>query len=143
MLHILLISSIFRRLTGDACNCRNHLAHRPDAAEPQGNKGSSGTNNLLVALKILALLIFILVGAAALFTSGNFSNYHPFFPIGFSGVMSGATIIFFAFIGFNTIAVMAEEIRDLEENVPRAILFAFAVCTLIYLGVSSVVCRGS
>ncbi|MFA5346706.1 MAG: amino acid permease [Methanoregula sp.] len=96
------------------------------------------TNNLLVALKILALLIFILVGTAALLSSGNFSNYHPFFPKGFSGVMSGAAIIFFAFIGFNTIAVMAEEIKDPERNVPRAILFAFAICTLIYVGVSVV-----
>jgi APA family basic amino acid/polyamine antiporter len=104
----------------------------------KGIKEASGTNNLLVALKILALLIFIVVGAAALFTSGNFSNYHPFLPTGFSGVMSGAAIIFFAFIGFNTIAVMAEEIRDPEKNVPRAILFAFAVCTLIYIGVSIV-----
>ena len=104
----------------------------------KGVKEASGTNNLLVALKILALLIFIIVGAAALFTSGNYTNYHPFLPTGFSGVMSGAAIIFFAFIGFNTIAVMAEEIKDPEKNVPRAILFAFAVCTLIYISVSAV-----
>ncbi len=102
----------------------------------KGIKEASGTNNLLVVLKILALLIFILVGAYALITSGNYSNYHPFFPRGFSGVMSGASIIFFAFIGFNTIAVMAEEVKDPGKNVPKAILFAFAVCTLIYIGVS-------
>ena len=104
----------------------------------KGVQEASWTNNLLVALKILALLIFIIVGASALITSGNYANYHPFFPRGFSGVMSGAAIIFFAFIGFNTIAVMAEEIKDPEKNVPRAILFAFAVCTLIYIGVSVV-----
>jgi APA family basic amino acid/polyamine antiporter len=104
----------------------------------RGVQEASWTNNLLVALKILALLIFIFVGASALLASGNYSNYHPFFPLGFSGVMSGAAIIFFAFIGFNTIAVMAEEIKDPEKNVPRAILFAFAVCTLIYIGVSVV-----
>jgi APA family basic amino acid/polyamine antiporter len=104
----------------------------------KGIQEASWTNNLLVALKILALLIFIMVGAAALITSGNYSNYHPFFPQGFSGVMSGAAIIFFAFIGFNTIAVMAEEVRDPGKNVPRAILFAFAVCTIIYIGVSLV-----
>lgn len=104
----------------------------------KGIQEASWTNNLLVALKILALIIFIIVGAAALLISGNYSNYHPFFPFGFSGVMSGAAIIFFAFIGFNTIAVMAEEIKDPEKNVPRAILFAFAVCTLIYIGVSVV-----
>jgi APA family basic amino acid/polyamine antiporter len=104
----------------------------------KGLKEASGTNNLLVVLKILALLIFIIVGASALLTNGNYSNYHPFFPQGFSGVMSGAAIIFFAFIGFNTIAVMAEEVKDPEKTVPKAILFAFAVCTLIYIGVSIV-----
>jgi len=104
----------------------------------RGIEEASWTNNLLVALKILALAIFIVVGASALVSSGNYSNYHPFFPTGFSGVMSGAAIIFFAFIGFNTIAVMAEEIKNPGKNVPRAILFAFAVCTLIYIGVSVV-----
>ncbi len=104
----------------------------------RGIREASGANNLLVALKILALLVFILVGATALISGGNYANYHPFFPQGFSGVMSGAAIIFFAFIGFNTIAIMAEEIRDPGKNVPRAILFAFGICTLIYVGVSVV-----
>ena len=104
----------------------------------RGIQEASWTNNLLVALKILALVIFIAVGASALLSSGSYANYHPFFPRGFSGVMSGAAIIFFAFIGFNTIAIMAEEVKDPERNVPRAILFAFAVCTLIYIGVSVV-----
>jgi APA family basic amino acid/polyamine antiporter len=78
------------------------------------------------------------VGASSLLSSGDYANYHPFFPRGFSGVMSGAAVIFFAFIGFNTIAVMAEEVKDPERNVPKAILFAFAICTLIYIGVSVV-----
>jgi basic amino acid/polyamine antiporter, APA family len=104
----------------------------------KGIQEAAWTNNLLVTLKILALLVFIVVGAAALISSGNYSNYQPFFPYGFSGVMSGAAIIFFAFIGFNTIAVMAEEIKDPEKNVPKAILFAFAVSTLVYIGVAIV-----
>jgi APA family basic amino acid/polyamine antiporter len=104
----------------------------------KGIQEASWTNNLLVALKILALLIFIVVGASALIASGDYSNYFPFFPHGFSGVMSGAAIIFFAFIGFNTIATMAEEVKVPERNVPRAILFAFAVCTLIYIAVAIV-----
>jgi len=104
----------------------------------RGIREASWTNNLLVALKILALVVFILVGAGALLSNGNYANYHPFFPTGFTGVMSGAAIIFFAFIGFNTIAIMAEEVKDPARNVPRAILFAFAVCTLIYIGVSVV-----
>ncbi len=104
----------------------------------RGIREASGANNLLVALKILALIIFVVVGAGALFASGDYSNYSPFLPEGLSGVMSGAAVIFFAFIGFNTIAIMAEEIRDPEKNVPRAILFAFAICTLIYIAVAVV-----
>jgi basic amino acid/polyamine antiporter, APA family len=104
----------------------------------KGTKEATRTNNLLVALKILALVLFILVGAFTLFQRGDYSNYQPFFPEGLSGVMAGAAVIFFAFIGFNTIAVMAEEIKDPGKNVPKAILTAFAICTLIYIGVAAV-----
>lgn len=62
----------------------------------RGIREASGTNNLLV------------------------SNYHPFFPNGFSGMFSGGALIFFAFIDFNTITMIAEEVKDTEKNVPRA-----------------------
>jgi len=104
----------------------------------KGMSEASGTNNILVALKISALVIFIVVGASALISGGNYSNYHPFFPTGISGVMSGAAIIFFAFIGFNTIAIIAEEVKEPEKNVPKAILIAFGICTILYIGVSVV-----
>jgi APA family basic amino acid/polyamine antiporter len=104
----------------------------------KGIKEASWTNNIMVVLKILALLTFIIVGVSAIITKGDYSNYYPFFPTGFSGIMSGAAVIFFAFIGFNTIAIMAEEIKDPEKNVPGAILGAFAVCTLLYIAVSIV-----
>ncbi len=104
----------------------------------KGIKEASWVNSLLVVLKIIALLIFITTCAVAILSSGDYSNYQPFVPEGFSGIMSGAAIIFFAFIGFNTIAVMAEEIREPERNVPRAILFSFAICTAIYIGVAIV-----
>ncbi len=104
----------------------------------KGIREASGTNNLLVALKISALIVFIIVCAGSLIASGNTANYHPFFPTGLSGVMSGAAIIFFAFVGFNTIAIMAEEIHDPAKNVPRAILFAFGVCMILYVAVSIV-----
>jgi APA family basic amino acid/polyamine antiporter len=103
-----------------------------------GMKEASGTNNILVALKISALVFFIAVGGLYLIAHGNFSNYHPFFPRGITGALSGASIIFFAFIGFNTISVIAEEVKDPERNVPRAVLIAFAICTLLYIGVSVV-----
>jgi APA family basic amino acid/polyamine antiporter len=104
----------------------------------RGMKEASGTNNVLVFLKISALVLFIAVGGLYLFTHGDPSNYHPFFPRGISGALSGASIIFFAFIGFNTIAVIAEEVKDPEKNVPKAVLIAFAICTFLYIGVSVV-----
>ncbi|QQR70805.1 MAG: amino acid permease [Methanolinea sp.] len=53
-------------------------------------------------------------------------------------MLSGASIIFFAFIGFNTIAMVAEEVKDPEKNVHRAILISFGICTLLYIGVAMV-----
>lgn len=103
-----------------------------------GMKEASGTNNVLVVLKISALVLFIAVGGWYLITHGDFSNYQPFFPRGISGTLSAASIIFFAFIGFNTIAVIAEEVKDPARNVPRAVLISFAICTLLYIGVSVV-----
>ncbi len=104
----------------------------------KGIKEASSANNVLVALKILALLIFIVVGSLFILSTANYSNYHPFLPQGIKGMLSGAAIIFFAFIGFNTIAIVSEEVRNPGKNVPRAILYAFAICTLLYIGVSLV-----
>lgn len=104
----------------------------------KGIKEASGTNNLLVGLKVTALTLFIIVGGSFLISSGDFSNYHPFFPTGVAGMLSGAAIIFFAFVGFNTITVIAEEVKAPEKNVPKAIMLAFALCTLLYIGVSLV-----
>ncbi len=53
-------------------------------------------------------------------------------------MLSGAAIIFFAFIGFNTVTIVAEEVKEPQKNVPRAVLISFAVCTLLYIGVSLV-----
>jgi APA family basic amino acid/polyamine antiporter len=104
----------------------------------RGMKEASGTNNILVILKISALVLFIAIGGLYILTRGSFANYHPFFPRGISGALSGASIIFFAFIGFNTIAVIAEEVKDPERNVPTAVLISFITCTLLYIGVSVV-----
>lgn len=105
----------------------------------KGMKEASGANNALVALKVSALMLFIVIGGRHLLAQHDFSNYHPFFPRGVSGVLSGASMIFFAFIGFNTISVISEEITRPEKNVPSAVLISFAVCTLLYIGVSVVI----
>ncbi len=104
----------------------------------RGMKEASGTNNFLVALKVSSLIVFVAVGGARLVTHADYSNYRPFLPHGVSGLLSGASIIFFAFIGFNTVSVIAEEVRDPETTVPRAVLLSFAVCTALYIAVSVV-----
>ena len=104
----------------------------------KGIKEASGANNGLVFLKVSALILFIIVGTTYIFGHHNLSNYIPFFPTGINGMLSGAAIIFFAFIGFNTVTMAAEEIKDPQKNVPRAVLLAFAVCTLLYILVALV-----
>lgn len=104
----------------------------------RGIREASSTNNLLVGLKVAALAVFVAAGAFFLLSQGQFSNYHPFFPLGFAGMFSGAALIFFAFIGFNTITVIAEEVKDPEKNAPRSLILAFLICTILYLGVSVV-----
>lgn len=104
----------------------------------KGIKEASGANNGLVALKVTALIVFIMVGLYYLISVGNYSNYYPFFPNGINGMFSGAAIIFFAFIGFNTVTMVSEEVKDPQKNIPRAVLLSFAVCTLLYIGVSLV-----
>ena len=104
----------------------------------KGIREASGANTGLVVLKVSALIIFIVVGGYYLFNTGNYSNYQPFFPNGINGMLSGAAIIFFAFIGFNTVTMVAEEVKEPQKNVPKAVLLAFAVCTLLYIGVSLV-----
>ncbi len=104
----------------------------------KGMKEASGTNNILVIMKVFALLLFIFIGGYFLVSLGNYSNYQPFFPHGIKGMLSGASIIFFAFIGFNTVAMVSEEVKDPERNVHRAIILSFAICTLLYIGVALV-----
>ncbi|MDD1708886.1 MAG: amino acid permease [Methanoregulaceae archaeon] len=104
----------------------------------RGMKEASGANNILVFLKVSALVLFIVIGGYYLLSTGDYSNYYPFFPEGIKGMLSGAAIIFFAFIGFNTVTMVAEEVNDPERNIHRAIILSFAICTLLYIGVAIV-----
>ncbi|HPX78539.1 MAG TPA: amino acid permease, partial [Methanobacterium sp.] len=104
----------------------------------KGMREASVANTGLVVLKVSALVVFIITGVYYMILHGNPSNYYPFFPNGLNGMLSGAAIIFFAFIGFNTITMVAEEVKHPQKNVPRAVLLSFAVCTLLYIGVSLV-----
>ncbi len=104
----------------------------------RGMREAAGMNSIMVLLKIIALIIFVGIGAWFIGLHGTSGSYVPFFPNGISGMLHGAAIIFFAFVGFNTVTVIAEEVKDPVRNVPRALLIAFVVCAALYIGVSAV-----
>src|SRR6266540_45405 len=95
----------------------------------QGAKESVTANNIMVVIKLLALGLFIAVGATHL----HASNYHPFAPNGFTGIHQGAAIVFFAYIGFDAISTAAEETQNPQRNLPIGILGGLAICTVIYV----------
>jgi APA family basic amino acid/polyamine antiporter len=100
----------------------------------QGARESSTANNIMVVIKLLALGLFVAVGATHL----HADYYHPFAPNGFRGIHQGAAIVFFAYIGFDAISTAAEETKDPQRNLPIGILGGLAVCTLIYVIVGAV-----
>jgi basic amino acid/polyamine antiporter, APA family len=100
----------------------------------QGARESVTANNIMVVIKLLALGLFIAVGATHL----HAENYHPFSPNGFTGIHQGAAIVFFAYIGFDAISTAAEETKNPQRNLPRGILGGLAICTVIYVIVGAV-----
>src|SRR3954470_16211228 len=99
-----------------------------------GVRESAKTNNVLVAVKLIVLALFLIMGA----THINSANYHPFAPNGFSGIHQGAAIVFFAYIGFDAISTAAEETKNPQRNLPIGILGGLAICTVIYILVGAV-----
>src|SRR5262245_15742120 len=100
-----------------------------------GIRESATTNSLIVALKLCVIVFVIAAGVGYV----QPANWHPFAPFGWSGVMSGGAIVFFAYIGFDAVTTAAEETRRPERDMPIGILGSLAVCTLLYLAVSAVV----
>lgn len=103
----------------------------------RGTKGSSKFNDFLVVLKIAVVLIFIYVG----FKYINTDNLTPFVPqntgvfgeYGWSGILRGAAIVFFAFLGFDAISTAAQETQNPRRNMPIGILGSLLICTLLYM----------
>ena len=95
----------------------------------QGAKESVRANNIMVVIKLLALGLFIAVGATHLHPE----NFTPFAPNGFKGIHQGAAIVFFAYIGFDAISTAAEETKNPQRNLPIGILGGLAICTVIYV----------
>lgn len=94
-----------------------------------GVKASKHFNSAMVFIKMLTIAVFI--GIAAFNVEP--ANWQPFVPFGWSGVVGGAALIFFSYIGFDAISTAAEETRDPQRNLPRGILYSLIICTLIYM----------
>ncbi len=100
----------------------------------RGIRESARTNNILVLIKIVAILAFIF--AAASFIKPVY--WHPFMPNGLTGMLSGGSIIFFTYIGFDSVSTAAEECNRPQRDLPFGILATLVACTLLYGGVAIV-----
>src|SRR5438034_6805527 len=107
-----------------------------------GIRESATFNNIIVMVKVAVVLLFI-VGAAAAIKA---ANWHPFIPantgssghFGWTGIMTGAGIVFFAYIGFDAVSTAAQEAKNPQRDMPIAIIGSLLVCTALYILVSAI-----
>lgn len=99
-----------------------------------GIKESAAVNKILVAVKLGAIFIFLLLAGPKV----DVVNWTPFLPFGFSGVSAGAAIIFFAYLGVDSIATAAEETYNPKRDMPIGIIGSLVVCTILYISVAAV-----
>src|SRR5438034_10913476 len=120
----------------------------------KGIKESASFNAVMVAIKLVIVLMVIGIGIFLI----NPANWHPFAPYGYTGVsffgntilgghapvgeplgmFAGAAIIFFAYIGFDSVSVHSEEAREPARDVPKGIIWSLIICTILYIAVSAV-----
>ncbi len=100
----------------------------------RGIRESARTNNIMVLIKIAAILLFVSFGLSFVHTS----NYVPFSPNGFTGILAGGSIIFFTYIGFDSVSTASEECRNPRRDVPIGIIATLVICTILYIGVAAV-----
>lgn len=100
----------------------------------EGLKTSVRLNNIIVAVKLAIIIIFLLVGAFYV----KPSNWSPFAPFGVSGIFKGAAVVFFAYLGFDAVSSSAAEVKNAKRNMPIGIIGTLIVCTIFYILVSGV-----
>jgi basic amino acid/polyamine antiporter, APA family len=107
------------------------------ACAVRGVQTSTRINTLLVATKVIVIVLFLTVGAMYV----DPANWHPFLPantgesghFGWSGVVRGAGVVFFAYLGFDVVATALQEAREPQKDTPRAVLGSLAICTALYV----------
>ena len=124
----------------------------------KGIRESASFNAFMVAVKLVIVFMVIGIGGYIVWTRFGTANWHPFAPYGYTGVsffgktifgesarggeplgmFAGAAIIFFAYIGFDSVSVHSEEARDPARDVPKGIIWSLLICTILYILVSAV-----
>ncbi len=99
-----------------------------------GTKESARLNKIIVFLKVGIILLFIAVGVFYV----EPVNWTPMLPFGFSGVLTGAALVFFAYLGFDAVSAAAEEVKNPQRNMPIGIIGSLLICTVLYVIVSLV-----
>lgn len=100
----------------------------------RGVQESAKFNRIMVIIKVSVILLFIGVGVFYV----KPDNWQPFLPFGMSGVMSGAALVFFAYLGFDAVSSAAEEVKNPQRNMPIGIIGSLVICTILYVAVSLV-----
>jgi APA family basic amino acid/polyamine antiporter len=100
----------------------------------RGVNESANANNAMVAIKVIAILVFVFGAARAI----KPENWHPFMPNGYPGVLTGAAIVFFTYIGFDSVSTAAEECKNPQKDLPIGIIATLIACTILYVSVALV-----
>jgi len=100
----------------------------------RGMKESKNASNAMVVVKLAVILLVLAVGVFYVDTA----NWHPFAPNGVSGVLKGVSAVFFAYIGFDAISTTAEECKNPQKDLPRGMMWAIIICTVLYVAIALV-----
>jgi len=99
-----------------------------------GIRESAGANNIMVGIKLIAILLFIVFASKYI----KPVNWKPFMPNGWQGVLTGGAIVFFSYIGFDSVSTAAEECKNPRRDLPLGILFSLLICAILYVTVAVV-----
>ncbi|ERJ52628.1 amino acid permease [Lactiplantibacillus plantarum] len=99
-----------------------------------GLKTSIRLNNIIVVVKLAIIVLFLLVGSFYV----KPSNWTPFAPFGGTGILKGAAVVFFAYLGFDAVSSSAAEVKNAKRNMPIGIIGTLVICTIFYILVSGV-----
>ena len=99
-----------------------------------GIRESAEANSVMVGIKLVAIFVFVVFASKYI----HATNWHPFMPNGWQGVLTGGAIVFFSYIGFDSVSTAAEECKNPKRDLPIGILTSLFICAALYVGVAIV-----